>query len=450
MKTVRDIMTAGVVWISPSARIKTAVILMKGHNIGALPVLKTDETVAGIVTCQNVLGEPQDIAVSEVMEKDFTAIDADTAVYDAADIMRKNETGHLLVVEDDHLAGIVSQCDLLPELGKTYDPLTELPWSDTFRDWAMNALKRGVEITIVLFDLDNFGQFNKKHGHVIGDTVLKSVAEVFKTSVDTNLDLVCRYGGDEFGIVSIRNADETIALSETIKQKISQIKIDKVGPISGTYGVAGGRRTKEREDIHYAATIDDLITRASKNCIASKPALLNANLPLQQNQPAYISTLNKRDVNCTTHLPRLKIDTISYSTTGMDAKVGVKLTEDGLDFLYEVSGYALDGKSSLRLVAEATAGAASKSMAEGYGVAVDDIMLMSLDHNEEVVSVVAIFISPRWNVRHVGSAVVKHGDKHRAAAAALLAAINRQVENAPKAVINKPVEEDKNTVSNEL
>ncbi len=41
-------------------------------------------------------------------------------------------------------------------------------------------------------------------------------------------------------------------------------------PVSFTTGVFGGRRHKERESVHYAATIDNLINIASKNCIANK------------------------------------------------------------------------------------------------------------------------------------------------------------------------------------
>ena len=436
MKTVKDIMTADVVWVSPSARVKTAVILMKGHNIGALPVLQTDESVAGLVTRHNVLGEPQDIAILDVMNKEYTAVGIETTVYDAAEIMGKSGASHLLVVEDDHIAGIVSQGDLLPELGKTFDPLTKLPWSDTFRDWAMNALKRGIEITIVLFDLDQFGLFNKQHGHVIGDTVLKSVAEVLKSGIDTNLDLACRYGGDEFGIVSMRHADDMIALANTLQERISKIKIDGIDQISGTYGIAGGRRTREREDMHYAATIDDLITRASKNCISRKPSKSDAP-PAPKTQSPDLTPMVVADTSLAYgegRAPRLKIETISYSASGMEANVAIKLMREGVEYSRQASGYALDGKSALRLVAEATAGAVSKSMVPGYGVVVDDLMVTNIDQDEEAVSVVAIFINPRWNVRHVGSAVVKRGDRYRAAAAALLAAINRKVEGAPRAL----------------
>ncbi len=67
--------------------------------------------------------------------------------------MKRTGASYLLVLKDDRLAGILSRGDLLPELGKNFDPLTSLPWSDAFRAWATAALKRGAEISVVLFDI---------------------------------------------------------------------------------------------------------------------------------------------------------------------------------------------------------------------------------------------------------------------------------------------------------
>jgi len=428
MKTVRDVMTSDVVWVSPSARVKTAVILIKGHKIGALPVLHSDNAVVGLVTHHSLLGEPEDSAVLDVMSPDFVSVDPEMSVYDAAVAMYEGSAGHLIVVEDGKLIGIVSHGDLLPELGKAFDPLTELPWADSFREWAMNALKRGMEISLILFDLDQFGSFNKRHGHVMGDRVIKEVAEVFKKGVDPDLDFLCRYGGDEFGIVSIRHADEAIALADILRERVSQLQIDGLPEgVTTTYGMYGGRRTKEREDIHYAATIDDLITRASKECTARKPHRARPEAALQS-EAAPRSTADG-----SARAARLKIQTITISTSGEEARAAVTLARSGREFSRESGGYVIGGKNVLRLVAEATAGAACRSIAEGHGIVVDDVAVHQIGEEDQLVTVIAVFIGPRMTTRHVGSAVVKRGDQYRAAAAALLNAVNRLIESVPEA-----------------
>jgi len=436
MKTIRDVMTAEVVWISPSARVKTAIILMKGHNVAALPVVHTDDKVVGIVTRHRLLGEANDAAIEDVMDRNIVIVDPDMSIHDASDEMNKTGVSHLLVMENDRLVGIVSRSDLLLELGKTFDPLTELPWSDTFRQWAMNALKSRKEISVIFFDLDLFGTFNKKYGHVVGDTVLKQVAEVIKNSVDNHLDLACRYGGDEFAIVSIRLRDEAKALAETLQERVSKIKIDELPEgISITYGMYGGRRTKEREDMHYAATIDDLITRASKECTAHKPHRADKEAPAgaAKVQPK-MPTLSPSLMNEGTRAPRLKIGTVSISTSGPEAKVSVILERGGIEFSRDARGYALGGKNVLRLIAEATAGAVCKSIEPGHGIVVDEVLIQNLGAEDECVTVIATFISPKFSSRQAGSAVMKRGDQYHASAAALLAAVNRLLETTPQAI----------------
>lgn len=434
MKTVGEVMASDVVWVSPSARVKTAVILMKGHNIGALPVLEANNEVAGIVTYHDVLGQPSDTPIADVMTRDFRSVTPDMTVADAAELMIEAHTGCLVVIQDSQLRGIVTHTDILPELGKSYDPLTGMPWSDQFREWAIDALKHGREISVIFFDLNNFRLFNKQHSHVVGDTVLKEVAEVFRANIDPNESFACRYGGDEFAVVSLRNAADAVELAETIKQGISRITVP-VPPseegsgggtitVSGTYGISGGRRTSERRDIHYAATIDDLVTRASRNCTLAKPApreeaaLPAASRPTPSVPPAAAA--------------RLKIHTISFASSGAKAEVTVKLAAGEQEFVRQSSGYLIDGGSALRLVADATAAAASQALAENHGIVVDEVFLHTGTTGEQIVTVTAAFISPRVTTRCAGSAFVRRGDQFRAAAAAVLAAVNRQLETAPR------------------
>lgn len=52
-------------------------------------------------------------------------------------------------------------------------------------------------LSIAMFDLDHFGDLNKKYGIDFGDQVIVRIAEVFKTSFRPS-DILVRYGGDEF------------------------------------------------------------------------------------------------------------------------------------------------------------------------------------------------------------------------------------------------------------
>ena len=459
-------MTTDVVWVSPSARVKTAVILMKGHDIGALPVLHDTEGVVGLVTLADLVGEPPEAVIEDLMQADFVSVPPDTTVQDAAEIMSESRVSHLLVMERGNLLGVVTWSDLMPELGRSYDPLTELPWSDSFREWAMNALKNGLEISVILFDLDGFGKFNKRHGHVIGDRVLKAAANVLGSGIDAAMEMVCRYGGDEFAIVSTRNADDAEALAKRLQERIAALNIEGMPEkVTTSWGMFGGRRTKEREDMHYAATLDDLITRASKNCIKAKPwpempeeapvpAEARAGQPAGPEMEAAVSSqaadadvmpppvkehrthrANEPEIE---RAPRFKIESISFTSTGSEASAGVVLKRAGRNYQREASGYAVGGDSILRLFAEAAAGAVCKALAPEHGIVVEDASIRDSGRDDEIVTVVAIYVSPRQSARLVGSALVRRGDQYRAAVAALLDAVNRQIETAPPAEEDEP------------
>jgi len=65
----------------------------------------------------------------------------------------------------------------------------------------INRLKRvPAALSLLMLDIDDFKNYNDKKGHLAGDSMLKSAAEVFNNCVRA-VDIVCRYGGEEFIIM---------------------------------------------------------------------------------------------------------------------------------------------------------------------------------------------------------------------------------------------------------
>jgi two-component system, cell cycle response regulator len=62
------------------------------------------------------------------------------------------------------------------------------------------ARRYGRELTLVMFDIDNFKKFNDTYGHKVGDDVLRHVGKITLQNCRSN-DIATRYGGEEFAVI---------------------------------------------------------------------------------------------------------------------------------------------------------------------------------------------------------------------------------------------------------
>jgi len=118
--------------------------------------------------------------------------------------------------------------------------------------------ERGYQIALIMFDLDNFKNYNDTLGHPAGDIVLKQFSDIIKKNI-REIDLPARHGGEEFAVVmpysskhnAISTADQIRAAlqSSTIKDEI-----DQMNKITTSIGIALCPK--------HAITVDSLIGKA--------------------------------------------------------------------------------------------------------------------------------------------------------------------------------------------
>jgi diguanylate cyclase (GGDEF)-like protein len=116
------------------------------------------------------------------------------------------------------------------------DPLTGLPGRRTFyelyRRLTAGSRRRGSSVLLLLFDILNLKNINDRFGYVVGDDVLRTVADALMESSRTT-DLVSRYGGDEFTVLladaSAKDADTII---RRVQQKLRQLAVYRNLPVT--------------------------------------------------------------------------------------------------------------------------------------------------------------------------------------------------------------------------
>ncbi|MCS7066054.1 MAG: GGDEF domain-containing protein [Fimbriimonadales bacterium] len=413
MRTIAHLVKPVRVWVNPDHTVETALILLRGHGLSGLPVIESAE-ICGVVEAQQLLGTHLEQPVRSVMQTEILIPSPDTPLKTVAEWLTQNRLTVLPVVQEGQLIGLLSVFDLLPEIGRSYDPMTGLPWSDLLREWSIEQLAAGREITVLFFDLDNFGMFNKRYGHLVGDEVLRRVAQVLLQETDPQTEVVCRWGGDEFAIATLRRREEAGLLAHHISRQIAALQLPEVDtPITASYGYQGGKRTREREQVHYAATVDNLINLASQECLLMKGAQgrgAGAQLTLPMQAVAEARPVERR----------VRIQSVSYEREGRRARARVYLQVDSTPL-----GGSAEGEANLhRLVAEAMLDALRRLLPSAIALTLVNITETAVDVGHTIVSAVLLWESEELRQELVGSAFLRE-DAPRSVASAVLDALNR-------------------------
>lgn len=119
----------------------------------------------------------------------------------------------------------------------THDSLTQLMNRRAFNASLVKCMSQAgdhaTDSVLMLIDLDYFKPVNDEGGHLLGDDLLRRLADLFKESVRQS-DTVARLGGDEFGIIlpacGLQRAE---ALAERIRASVQDLRIDHDGKAYG-------------------------------------------------------------------------------------------------------------------------------------------------------------------------------------------------------------------------
>lgn len=117
------------------------------------------------------------------------------------------------------------------------DPKTGLANATAWRDQADRELarlhRRGGELGVIMVDIDAFKTINDRHGHLVGDAVLRAVADTLRSEVRP-YDTVGRFGGEEFIVLLAEAGPEQVgSTAERLRLRISECEVTVSAALGG-------------------------------------------------------------------------------------------------------------------------------------------------------------------------------------------------------------------------
>ena len=165
------------------------------------------------------------------------------------------------------------------ELGRLadHDPLTGLLNRRGFDERVAAALsgarRRQAPLALLVLDADHFKRVNDRHGHDVGDQVLKAIAQVLRRRL-RELDIVARTGGEEF-VVVLPDTDEAAAahVAAALVDEVRATPMPGVGCVTVSCGVAAFELSGE-EPAEALRRADAALYRAKsegrdRHCVAA-------------------------------------------------------------------------------------------------------------------------------------------------------------------------------------
>src|SRR4051794_16142204 len=130
------------------------------------------------------------------------------------------------------------------ELQAQTDSLTGLYNHRYFHEHVRSELTRATRnrdsVALLMLDIDDFKKVNDIYGHAVGDQVLRELAAQLKAAVRGS-DLVCRLGGEEFGVVmGSSGIEDAVALANRLTERMKELEFGPAGKITVSVGAAEG------------------------------------------------------------------------------------------------------------------------------------------------------------------------------------------------------------------
>jgi diguanylate cyclase (GGDEF)-like protein len=175
-------------------------------SAAALPLIR-DGAVVGVMTLMRGAGtggfsEPELDALRMLGEQAVLAI---TNTFLHAELREQ--------AMRDPLTGLFNRRYLDPALDQLVAQRGRMPEAERF------------PLAAIMFDLDHFSELNNRHGHHVGDEVLRTFGSILRSRMRAS-DLVARWGGEEFAAILFRaTLEDAMRIADAVRRQLAEASI---------------------------------------------------------------------------------------------------------------------------------------------------------------------------------------------------------------------------------
>ncbi len=155
--------------------------------------------------------------------------------------------------ENDHLVYVIQKCvektKIIREKQRLEEEIRRLSVTDdltglynhrhffnTLDAELTRAKRQKHKLALLMFDLDNFKEYNDIYGHLEGDKVLMKIGGIVSHCIRNNVDTGYRYGGDEFAVILIGvDLNKALDIAERLRLMIEKAEL---GTVTVSIGLA--------------------------------------------------------------------------------------------------------------------------------------------------------------------------------------------------------------------
>lgn len=131
------------------------------------------------------------------------------------------------------------------------------------------SMRSGAPLSLMLIDIDHFKQFNDRYGHQAGDACLVNVAKCLRKVAKRPMDIIARFGGEEFVILlPSTDVEDTVRLADELREILKRRKIKHDGSPFGFVTASVGVATMAGTYPFYSTK--DLIQKADEALYQAK------------------------------------------------------------------------------------------------------------------------------------------------------------------------------------